>query len=930
MNNAKIKFTVIAASGLLCAGAFAQVTQTVADPTSNNGSFEASHATGLLCEYLTNPLGIDIACPRFSWKIQTSEANFRQTAYEVRVAEAPDLFNQENKRVWNSGKVMSDQSVNIEYKGPQLESKKRYYWQVRIWDSKQNPSSWSGIAWWETAMFDSALWKAEWIVAEGKTPADHRPVYFRKEFDCAKKIQSARLYITSLGLNQVFLNGEKVSSDLFAPGWTSYNKRLQYQTYDITAMLKAENAIGAVVGDGWYRGNIVCTKAGNYWGDKLSLLAQIEIVFTDGTEKKIITDASWQTGNGPIIEADIYNGETYDATQELPEWNQPGFVSKTFSQAKIFDHPRNILVAPRSYPVRAITEIKAIKMITTPKGEIVYDLGQNMVGWVRLKVKGQKGDSVILKFAEVLDKQGNFYTANLRDAKATDKYILKGGGEEVFEPHFTYHGFRYVKLEHFPGTPDLTTITGIVIHSAMPLTGSFVCSDPLINQLQHNIQWTQRGNFLAVPTDCPQRNERLGWIGSVLPYCQTASFNFNVAPFYSNWVLDIAADQFQDGAIPGTAPDALHGNGLWVGCSDGAVVVPWRVYQAYGDIRILQTQYPSMKAWVEFVHKKAGGDNLWIGVGGYVLGDWLAFATNDDSYPGATTDKDFIANACYFFSTEKLAQIAATLGKTEDARKYEELAHSIKKAFQHEYVTPAGRLVSNTQCAYAMALSFGLMPDSLVSQAANHLAEDITQMKHLTTGATSTYLLCRTLSDHGYADLAFMLLTRKEYPSWLYMVTQGATTVWERWDGQKSDGSFQTVNMNSFNHCELGAIGEWLYTYVAGISIDPQAPGYKHFFLQPHPGGGLTSASADLETGYGTIKSTWKIEGDKMINSCSVPPNSSATVCFEQAEEKGILLNNLPLPKDGSFKVSTENGKIRIEIGSGSYSFSSPCPALKK
>ncbi|MCK9618778.1 MAG: glycoside hydrolase family 78 protein, partial [Lentimicrobiaceae bacterium] len=739
---------------------------------------------------------------------------------------------------------------------------------------------------------------------------------------------SARLYITSLGLYQVFLNGKKVGSDLFTPGWTSYNKRLQYQTYDVIRMLKPENAIGAVVGDGWYRGNIVLTKAGNYYGDKLSLFALLEIKYTDGTVNQITTDGSWQTGNGPIIESDIYNGEIYDARLDIPGWDQPGFVSQTFSQAKIFDHPRNILVASRSYPIRAITEIKTKKIIKTPKGEIVYDLGQNMVGWVRLKVKGEKGDWVVMKFAEVLDKEENFYTDNLRAAKATDKYILNGVGEEIFESHFTYHGFRYVKLEHFTGIPDLNTITGIVIHSDMPLTGSFVCSDSLINQLQHNIQWTQRGNFFAVPTDCPQRNERLGWIGDAQFFSSTAAFNFSVAPFYTNWMFDLSADQFKNGGVPGTIPDALSGRGISAGWGDAAVVIPWRVYQAYGDIRILQNQYLSMKAWVEFMHQKSGQDNLWTG--DYGFGDWLAFASDEQDNPAAITDKDLITNAYYASSTELLAQIATILGKTDDARKYEELARSIKKAFLNEYVTSSGRLVSNTQTAYALALSFGLIPDTLVLKAASYLAEDVRKMKHLTTGIVGTQLLCKVLSDHGYADLAFMLLMRKEYPSWLYQVTQGATTIWERWDGQKSNGSFQTATMNSFNHYALGAIGEWLYSYVAGIIIDSQMPGYKHFILQPHQGGGLKSTSAELNTFYGTIKSAWKLEDDKMIYTCSVPPNSSATVCFENGEEKSILLNNLPLPNDGLYKVSTENGKVKIEIGSGNYMFSLQHSILKQ
>ena len=493
-----------------------------------------THVAGLRCEYLTNPLGIDVKNPRLTWQVQTIEPNFKQTAYEIRVAESPAMLNRENKQIWNSGQVMSDQSVNVVYKGAPLESKKRYYWQVRIWDSRQRSTAWSEPVWWETGVLNPILWKAEWIIAKGKKLEDHRPVYFRKEFTCNREIKSARLYISSLGLYQVFLNGQKVSSDLFTPGWTSYNKRIQYQTYDITGMLKSENAIGAMVGDGWYRGNIGGKVQRNYFGDKLALFAQIEVTYSDGTVQLIGTDTSWLTGDGAIVESDIYNGETYDARLEMPGWDHPGFVSSAFVPANILDHSRKNLIAPRSYPVNAISEIKPKQIIVTPKGETVFDMGQNMVGWVRLKVKGQPGDRVVLKFAEVLDRAGNFYTDNLRKAKATDEYILKGAEEETFEPHFTFHGFRYVKLERFPGTPDLRTITGVVIHTSMPQTGTFVCSDSLINRLQQNIQWGQRGNFLDVPTDCPQRDERLGWTGDAQVFAPTAAFNFDVASFFTN------------------------------------------------------------------------------------------------------------------------------------------------------------------------------------------------------------------------------------------------------------------------------------------------------------------------------------------------------------------------------------------------------------
>jgi alpha-L-rhamnosidase len=886
-----------------------------------------TRVTNLRCEYLVNPLGIDVNSPRLSWQIRSEAINFKQTAYEIRVAESPSRLGKVKKLIWTSGNVISDQSVNVAYIGPKLEPKKRYYWQVRIWDSQKKVSNWSETAWWETGLTDPALWKAEWIAASGKGPDDHHPVSFRKDFTCGKSIRSARLYCSSLGLYQVFLNGRKVSPDLFMPGWTSFNKRTQYQTYEVTAMLQTDNAITALVGDGWYRGNIGGKVQQNYYGDRLALIAQLEIAYTDGTIQQIGTDTSWQAGNSAIIASDIYNGETVDAGWAKESWDRYGFKSSDFIPVEVLNHPKNILVAQRSNPVRAITELKPQKIIVTPSGETVFDMGQNMVGWVRLKVHGKKGDHVVLKFAEVLDHSGNFYTENLRKAKATDEFILKGGEQETFEPHFTFHGFRYVKLEKFPGTPDLNTVTGVVIHTDMEPTGSFECSDTLVNTLHHNIQWGQKGNFLDVPTDCPQRDERLGWTGDAQVFAPTAAFNFDVAPFFTKWVADLAADQLPDGKVTDVVPDVRSGRGSSTAWGDAAIVVPWTVYQAYGDTRILEDQYTSMKAWVEYMRKRAGDDHLWTGDTHY--GDWLAFASSGSDYPGATTETDLIATAYYAFSTGRLARIASILGKSEDAHVYGDLAQKIKAAFCEEFLTPSGRLVSNTQTAYALALSFGLLPESMNAKAASYLAADVQKMEHLTTGFVGTPLLCQALSDYGYADQAFMLLMNREYPSWLYPVTQGATTIWERWDGLKPDGTFQDKSMNSFNHYAYGAIGNWLYNYVAGIRIDPLRPGYKHFFLQPHAGGGLTHASAELKTMYGVIRSAWSLGSGEMTYTCVIPENSSAAVCFDQVGAKNIQMNNQPLSKLEPMRVSDTNGKVKIEIGSGKYVFKFPFSVKK-
>lgn len=874
----------------------------------------------LICEYKTNPIGIDVQKPRLSWKIVSDKENLMQTAYEIRVTDQTA----KGKAVWTSGKVNSSQSVNVPYDGPTLKSMQHLNWQVRVWDNKNKTTAWSEPASWEMGILDADLWKASWITfAPEQDLKDLRSsLYLRKNFSSEKKITSARVYVTALGLYQLFLNGQKVSTDLFTPGWTSYKNRIQYQTYDVTSLVKGKNTIGAILGDGWYRGNIAWN-GNNFYGKKQALLCQLQINYADGTSETILSDNSWKVSTGPILNSDIYNGETYDARNEMPDWSKPGFDDSKWEKVSIVDHSKKILIAPQGEAVKAIQEIKPIKILTTPKGETVFDMGQNMVGWVKLKVNGKKGDQVTLKYAEVLDKGGNFYTDNLRKAKSTDVYILKGEGEEIFEPHFTFHGFRFLKLEGLSVQPSLDQVIGVVIHSDMAPTGSFACSDPMINQLQHNIQWGQKGNFLDVPTDCPQRDERLGWTGDAQVFSMTAAFNFNVVPFYTKWMRDVAADQYPNGFVPHVIPDVLsNGDGGSTAWADVSVIVPWTTYLSYGDKRILEVQYPSMKGWVEYMKSRAGEKNLWTGDNHF--GDWLAFATTNSDYPGATTEKDLIATAYYSYSSGILAKIAAIIGNNDDAEKYAQLSADIKNAFQKEFVTPSGRLVSHTQTAYSLALAFDLLPEDLIPKAAKYLADDVKKMGHLTTGFVGTPLLCKTLSAHGYDDLAFMLLNRKEYPSWLYPVTQGATTIWERWDGQKPDGSFQDVGMNSFNHYAYGAIGEWLYQYVAGINIDPEHPGYKHILLTPHPGGGLTNANAQFESLFGKIKSIWKQDGNDFVYEVTIPANTTATVTLPQAKKEQLTLNEKPIQAVLGESVEQLANNVKLELGSGKFTFRYP------
>jgi alpha-L-rhamnosidase len=548
-------------------------------------------------------------------------------------------------------------------------------------------------------------------------------------------------------------------------------------------------------------------------------------------------------------------------------------------------------------------------------------MGQNMVGWIRLKVSGKAGARITLRHAEVLDKTGNMYYDNLRAAKQTVEYILKGSPKEVYEPHFTFQGFRYVKVSGFPGELRKDNITGIVIHSDMEPAGEFTCSDTLLNQLQHNIQWGLRGNFVDVPTDCPQRDERLGWTGDAQVFAPTACFNYNAATFYTKWLKDLAFDQMPDGRVPHVIPDIL-GDGGATGWADASVMVPWTLYQQYGDLRILSDQYASMKAWIDYMKTQAGDKYLWTN--GSHFGDWLAFATTRSDYPGATTDKDLIATAYFAWSTHLISKMAELLGKTEDARIYNDLFRKIREAFNREYVTPNGRLASNTQTAYALALKFGLVPDEQRQSVAKRFADDVKSFGHITTGFLGASLVNPLLSDFGYDDLAYKLLMRKEYPSWLYPVTMGATTIWERWDGIKPDGCFQDAGMNSFNHYAYGAIGSWMYSQVAGLQAGESVPAYKKIRIRPVIGGGLTHARAEHYSLFGKIASEWRIAGNRLTLYVTIPPNSSAEVFVKTTKPESVTESGKPVRdvQDVRF-LRMDMGYAVYAIGSGKYTFES-------
>lgn len=878
----------------------------------------------LWVENKENPVGVAVAHPRLTWSILSEGHQVKQTAYEVRVATSEADVEKGKKLVWKSGKVNSDQSVHVAYKGNALTSGQKYYWQVKVWDNQGNASDWSTPGTWLTGLMSKADWKAKWIEPGTENAVFMPSPIFRKEFNLKKKIASATVFATSHGIYEAYINGKRMGDAYLTPGWTSYNKRLQYQTFDVTDLLESgDNAIGVALGSGWYRSPLGWGDNVNHYGKTLGVLFQLEIIYTDGSHDLVVSDDSWKSSTGKIRYAEIYNGETIDARQEKKGWATAGYQETDWSPVKVKDYGYGNLITTQNELIKKHETFHPIKVITTPKGEKVLDFGQNLVGWVESSLNGKSGDTVTISHAEVLDKEGNFYTENLRAAKAQGNYILKGGGKETFAPHFTWYGFRYIKVEGVSGELNPEDFTAVTLYSAMPQTGHFSSSDSMINQLQHNIEWGLRGNFLDVPTDCPQRDERLGWTGDAQVFSRTASFIRNVNSFFDKWMKDVAADQFKDGRISHVVPNVMGPDaGGSSGWADVATIVPWNMYLAYGDRQILENQYPSMKGWVDYI-KGVSKDNLWNT--GFNFGDWLFYSVdNDNDGRSAVTDKYLIAQCFYGHSTQLLINAAKVLGKTEDVQSYTQLLEKIKTAFVREYMTPSGRLVSSTQTAYVLALNFDMLPENRRVQAADRLVKNIESYdNHITTGFLGTPYIAEVLTRFGHSDVAYKLLLQKTYPSWLYPVKMGATTIWERWDGKKPDSTFQTPGMNSFNHYAYGAIGDWMYRKMVGLDTYEDGVGYKHIKIKPHIGGDFTSAEASQITYYGKVANSWKINGDKLTMKVEIPVNTYATVFVPTNAASSVQCNGKDLKSIDGLKVDGEEaGYLKVEVGSGVYEFS--------
>ena len=1033
----------------------------------------------LRCEYLENPLGINVAAPHFSWQSDNTERNWKQAAYDLLVASTDEGLRAGKADIWDSGRVDSGESVGILYRGPKLESRKRYYWRVRVWDAAGRPSESAPGTWWETGLLHPTDWKAKWIrwknpeddadrkgirwiwvrgqdalsVAPKTTASFHVTVklsekpreavlslatrgdfvarvnghevdaksrwttfdrrdisdqmivgkndievtvtapessgqepnkgattttaalaalvkitrskgstmrfptnqhwkatlgtasdwqkarvvadltdkrlgdpgelpqpaaYLRRTIALTKTVQSARLYVTALGSYRVFLNGRQIGDHVLTPDFTDYRKRVLYQTYDVTNLLvNGNNVVGALLGDGWYGSGLTWIGM-HFFPPPDRFVAQLELEYADGGHDTVVTDESWKAAASPILRSDIYAGETYDARLEQTGWEKAGFDDAAWKPAVVAEAPAIAVSSQITAPARVIATLIPKSVTPVTNGAYIFDIGQNMVGWATLKVKGIPGTRVRLRFAEVLNPDGTIYTANLRNADATDVYILRGGDEETFAPHFTFHGFRYVEVTGYPGTPPLDAIKGDVVSSVSgdPVAKLATSSD-LVNQMWSIGIWGQRGNFLSIPTDCPQRDERLGWMGDAGVFWRTGSYNFDIAAFSQKFIQDIVDAQTSQGAFTNVSPNTLpfggggtEGTSAWnegmvgaPGWGDAGVIVPWTTWVQYGDRAIIEENWDAMQRWMEFIQSRNLDFLRTKGVGPN-FADWLA--------PDEHTSKDLLATAYWALIANMMSNMAHATGKETEAKRYDEVVQNIRAAFQKAYIKDDGEVGTGTQTSYVVALYTKMAPEALEPRLVNNLVKDIEARNwHLSTGFLGTPFLLFTLADHGRTDVAYRLLLNDTYPSWGYMLAKGATTWWERWNGDTGDPA-----MNSYNHYAFGSVIAWVYRYAAGIDTTPDSPGFKEIVVHPRLDARMTAARAEYDSIYGKIISDWKgTPAGPFSLSVTIPPNTSAKVFLPAIAGAHVTEDGSPV------EGQPEGGSYFVRIGSGSYNF---------
>ncbi len=895
---------------------------------SNESLMTEAPVSLVVSEGFENPIGFYDNEPTFSWKLPDSESVKSQTAYRIVVASNPK-FLPKKADLWDSGEVGTDQSVWIKYEGTPLTSRQKVYWQVMFVDQDGNSSAWSEEANFELGLLNNEDWQAKWIslakVKRDSSEQGHpiiRPQYLRRDFELAGGIEQARLYITSQGVFEAQLNGQKVGRDVMTPGWTPYHKRIETLSYDVTDYLfKGDNAIGVILGEGWFSGRIGYNR--KHWINKPvpKLIYQLEITYKNGKKESICSDSEWTgTRNGPIRFSGIYDGEIYDVNMEIPGWSRSGYNADNWSAVVTSALDTGTKLVPKRHSaVREKTRL-SVKSISEPeKGRIVFDLGQNMVGNPEIRIPVKKNQKVTIRFAEMLEKDGRLYTANYRTAVSTDYYIPAADGEISWYPKFTFHGFRYVELSGFDESfkPEKSWVTGLVQYSDFDTSGYFKSSHDKLNKLQENINWGLRGNFFDIPTDCPQRDERLGWTGDAQVFAPTSIFNCDVHAFWTSWLESMREEQGEDGSIPFVVPNIL-GKSFSSGWADAATVIPWEIYFRTGDTNVLDENYEMMKGLVGYYTSKA--KNHIANVNSF--GDWLQpFATS--SRNGGDTPNDLIGTAYYARSIDLTMKVARVLGYSKDVESLKALRDSVRTAFEKEFLDSEGKLTTKneTQTGYLMALGFDLVSEDMAKKVLPHLLDKIEEAdNHLRTGFLGTPLLAPVLDKYAQTDLMYKILFKETYPSWFYSINQGSTTMWERWNSYSHDNGFGDARMNSFNHYAYGAIGQWMYERIAGIS--PLQAGYKKILIAPVPGEELQFAKSELNTVYGKIVSEWKRVGQGLELKVTIPPNTSAQIIIPIEKGMKLLLNDADLGSQSEVTTvgQTKTGRI-LEAKPGSYVF---------
>lgn len=866
-----------------------------------------------------NPVGIQ-SVEQIGWKIHSDRKNVLQLSYRYQLASDKDFQN----LIYDSGIVNSEESAHIDGSvlNEKLVSAEKYFLRVRV-DTNVGQTDWA-YGGFVTALLAPAEWKAQFITIEkGDDSAKSKGTCLRKEIRLRKPVRSAFAFTTALGLYHFYINGKRAGRDEFTPGWTSYNKHLLYQTYDVTSfLLPGRNTLGCMLGAGWYKGDIGFNRVRNYYGKYTAFSCQLTVEYEDGSRETFCADDTWIGTDSPVIFSEIYDGEIYDARLEISGWNKNHCTSGTWVPVRALPFDTKVLTAQAGAKVRRKDRIPAIEIFTTPQGDRVIDFGQNLTGWIEFTGRGHAGDRIELRCFEVLDPRGNVYTENLRTAKAAVIYICGDDEPFRFHEHFSFQGFRYAKIVSWPGVPEKENFTAYTLHSDMAPAGQFECSIPELNQLHHNVLWSMKGNFLDIPTDCPQRDERLGWTGDAQIFCRTAAYLMDCRTFFRKWLDDLAADQTEEGGVPHVVPDILIGNcaqdrllkdgdhsaSAW---ADVSVILPWTLYLMYGDTGVIRAQYRSMKGWIDYMRSHGDG-NIWNY--GFQFGDWVALDAEDGSYLGATPN-DLTCTAYYAYSTKLFARMASVIGCEADSLEYMRLYEEIKKTYQETFFEN-GHLKAQTQTAQILSLYFGLVPEEYRQNVIGDLLELLKKENgHLVTGFAGTPYFCFALSQNGHTKEAYELLLKEDFPSWLYQVRQGATTIWEHWDGIRPDGSMWSPDMNSFNHYAYGSVAEWLYRAAAGIDTSIEAPGFKKAVIAPHIGGGLEYVKSSYESVYGQIRCNWKTDGHTVTLDIQIPCNTTADIRLTGAAEvidAGGLTFEKAVPDAHTRTASAGSGIYRI------------------